>query len=131
LAASFCKSSAWKCAVRDEFLGWDAASRERGVNRITTHILTLPWVRVPELCSHVVSGITARIGEDLRRKYAQTLCTVETFVDTSRFCGTCNQAATWTYLGQTSERTRQDRTNQIQVRPRFISMRWDQRFVKN
>jgi hypothetical protein len=36
---------------------------------------------------------------------------VETFVDTSRFAGTCFQAANWILVGQTKGRGRQDRFN--------------------
>jgi hypothetical protein len=122
LACALFGSSAWKCAARDEFLGWDAPTRQRGVNRITnnTRFLILPWVRVPQLGSHVLSHITGQIRQDWRRKYGLPLCAVETFVDASRFGGICYQAANWIYLGQTTGRTRQDRTNRIQVPPKAV-----------
>jgi hypothetical protein len=41
-------------------------------------------------------------------------------VDASRFGGICYQAANWIYLGQTTGRTRQDRTNNIQVPPKAV-----------
>lgn len=122
LAAVLFGSSAWKCAARDEFLGWDAPTRERGVNRITnnTRFLILPWVRVQQLGSHLLSELTAVIPQDWRRKYGQPLCALETFVDTSRYVGTCYRAANWLYLGQTTGRTRQDRFNRIQVPPKAV-----------
>ena len=39
----------------------------------------------------------------------------ETFVDRSRFIGTCYRAANWRLLGQTTGRTRQDKDRRIQV----------------
>jgi hypothetical protein len=42
-------SAAWKCAVRDQFIGWSAAQRETRLQRVTnnTRFLILPWVQVP------------------------------------------------------------------------------------
>jgi hypothetical protein len=42
-------------------------------------------------------------------RYGHELCLVETFVDRSRFAGTCYRAANWLRLGQTQGRGRQDR----------------------
>ena len=122
LACVLFGSAAWKCAVRDQFLGWDAPSRERALNRLTnnTRFLILPWVGVSLLASHLLSQITRRLRADWHRKYAQELCAVETFVDTSRFRGTCYQAANWMYLGETTGRTRQDRFTSIQVPPKAV-----------
>ena len=40
---------------------------------------------------------------------------IETFVDRSRFKGTCYKAANWILTGQTKGRTRNDRYKTIQV----------------
>jgi hypothetical protein len=41
-------SAAWKCAVRDQFIGWSASEREGALQQITnnTRFLVLPWVVV-------------------------------------------------------------------------------------
>lgn len=50
-----------------------------------------------------------------RRKYAEALSLVESFVDTSRFAGVCYRAANWTVVGETTGRTRQDRFSRLEV----------------
>jgi Domain of unknown function (DUF4338) len=115
-------SAAWKCAVRDQFIGWTTAQREVHLQQITnnTRFIVLPWVRVSQLASHVLSQIVRRLRDDWRIKYSRPLALVETFVDTFRFTGSCYRAANWTCVGQTSGRTRQDRWNQIRVAPKWV-----------
>jgi len=115
-------SAAWKCAVRDQFIGWSAPERERALQQITNNsrFLVLPWVDVRHLASHVLSRVVRQLRADWQRKYARPLHLVETFVDTSRFVGSCYRAANWIEVGQTTGRTRQDRWNQIQVPPKRV-----------
>jgi hypothetical protein len=115
-------SAAWKCAARDTFLGWSATERETRLQQITnnTRFIILPWVRVAHLASHVLSQILKRLANDWWIKYARSLQLVETFVDASRFRGSCYRAANWLYLGQTTGRTRQDRCYTINVPPKLV-----------
>jgi hypothetical protein len=115
-------SAAWKCAVRDQFIGWSAPERERALQQITNNsrFLVLPWVDVCYLASHALSRVVRQLRADWQRKYARPLHLVETFVDTSRFVGSCYRAANWIDLGQTTGRTRQDRWNRIQVPPKRV-----------
>jgi hypothetical protein len=115
-------SAAWKCAARDTFLGWSATERETHLQQITnnTRFIVLPWVRVAHLASHVLSQILKRLAHDWWIKYARSLELVETFVDASRFQGSCYRAANWLYLGQTTGRTRQDRRYRINVPPKLV-----------
>jgi hypothetical protein len=115
-------SAAWKCASRDHWIGWSLCERELHLQQITNNsrFLILPWVQVSSLATHILSGITRRIAQDWRRKYARPLCLLETFVDVSRFEGGCYQAANWICLGQTTGRTRQDRWNRISVPPKRV-----------
>jgi hypothetical protein len=115
-------SAAWKCAARDQFIGWSGAKRQRSLQQITnnTRFLVMPWVDVRFLASHVLSQVVRHLRADWHRKYARPLHLVETFVDTSRFVGTCYRAANWIEVGQTTGRTRQDRFNQIQVPPKRV-----------
>jgi hypothetical protein len=110
-------SAAWQCAARAEFIGWSAAQRQRALQQITnnTRFLVMPWVEVRHLASHVLSRVLRQLRADWQRKYSRPLHLVETFVDTSRFVGSCYRAANWIEVGQTTGRTRQDRSNQIQV----------------
>ena len=115
-------SAAWQCAVRDQFIGWSAAERQRALQQLTnnTRFLILPWVDVRGLGSHVLSRVVRQLRADWQRKYARPLHLVETFVDPSRFAGSCYRAAQWIDLGQTTGRTRQDRWSQIQVPPKRV-----------
>jgi hypothetical protein len=110
-------SAAWKCADRDAFLGWDRPRRERNLQRLTnnTRFLIPPWVQVPHLASHVLGLIARRIRADWQAKYGHPVHALETFVDRSRFKGTCYRAANWLRLGETRGRTRNDRHTRIHV----------------
>jgi len=110
-------SAAWKCADRDGFIGWDRSRRERNLPLLTnnTRFLVLPWVQVPHLASHVLGLVARRIRGDWQAKYAHPVHALETFVDRSRFKGTCYRAANWRRLGETRGRTRNDRQRSIQA----------------
>jgi hypothetical protein len=110
-------SAAWKCADRDAFLGWDRPARERNLQLLTnnTRFLIPPWVRVPHLAGHVLGLIARRIRADWQAKYGHPVHALETFVDRSRFRGTCYRAANWLRLGETRGRTRNDREHRIRA----------------
>ena len=110
-------SAAWKCADRDGFLGWDRATRERNLQSLTnnTRFLILPWVEVPHLASHLLGLISRRIRADWLVKYGHPVHALETFVDRSRFKGSCYRAANWLWLGATRGRTRNDHAHRIQA----------------
>jgi hypothetical protein len=72
------------------------------------------------LASHVLSRVLRRLPQDWQSHYARPLELVETFVDTSRFTGACYRAANWIELGQTTGRTRNDRSNRPQVCPKAV-----------
>ena len=102
-------AAAWQCAARDQWLGWTAAQRAQHLGRVAnnTRFLLLPWVRVPQLASHILSRLSRRLAADWLAKYRQPVVLLETFVDGARFAGTCYQAANWRHLGQTTGRGRQ------------------------
>jgi hypothetical protein len=100
---------AWQCAVRDQWLGWNAAQRARHLGGIVnnTRFLMFRWVCVPDLASHVLSQGSGGISGDWQVKYGEPIWLLETFVDRQRFAGTCYGAANWICLGQTKGRGRQ------------------------
>jgi hypothetical protein len=108
-------SAAWKCADRDAYLGWDRRTRERNLQGLTnnTRFLIPGWVQVPHLASHVLGLIARRIRADWQAKYGHPVHALETFVDRSRFKGTCYRAANWLRVGQTRGRTRNDRAHRL------------------
>jgi hypothetical protein len=117
VACALFGSAAWKCADRDAFLGWDRPTREHNLQRLTnnTRFLIPGWVQVPHLASHVLGLIARRIRADWQAKYGHPVHALETFVDRSRFKGTCYRAANWLRLGETQGRTRNDRAHRIRA----------------
>lgn len=110
-------AAAWKCAPRDQWLGWGLDQRSSQLGRITnnTRFLILPWVRVPHLASHLLGVVARRIGRDWQARYGHGLDWLESFVDRERFRGSCYRAANWLCVGQTRGRSRQDRDRELQV----------------
>jgi hypothetical protein len=110
-------AAAWKTQARDQWIGWNPEERVRGIQRIANNsrFLILPWVRVPHLASHVLGLILRRLASDWQAKYAHPIHLAETFVDRSRFRGTCYRAANWICIGQTQGRSRQDRRHTLNV----------------
>lgn len=117
LACLLFGSAAWKTIPRDRFIGWNAATRQGNLKLLTnnTRFLILPWVRIANLASFILGACLRRLRSDWSARYGHDLCMVETFVDRSRFAGTCYQAANWIKLGQTKGRGRQDRHRKLKV----------------
>ncbi len=102
---------AWQSAprhlkVRDRYIGWSDEARERNVHLLAynTRFLILPWVRVEHLASHILGRMAKLVPQDWQRLYAHPIYWLETFVDTSRFRGTCYRAANWQVIGTTAGR---------------------------
>lgn len=101
-------AAAWSTRARDAHIGWTKSQREQRLQWVTnnTRFLILPWVRVPNLASHILSRVAQRVRPDWEQRYGHPIAAIETFVDLSRFKGTCYQAANWHQLGRTTGRTR-------------------------
>ena len=110
-------AAAWKAEDRDRWIGWSADIRERNLGLIcnNTRFLILDWVQVPHLASHALGACLRRLPQDWKQRYGTNIAMVETFVDTTRYIGTCYKAANWQNIGMTKGRTRQDRNNKIKV----------------
>ena len=104
-------SAAWRMAPRDQWIGWDDATRKRNLVRVVcnSRFLILPWVRVRNLASTILSRAMDVLAADWREAYGVEPLLVETLVDESRFTGTCYRAANWIALGTTTGRGRMDR----------------------
>jgi hypothetical protein len=98
---------------RDRFIGWDHEARKRNIHLLAynTRFLILPWVRVPHLASHILGRMARQVSADWQRMYGHPIHLLETFVDPSRFRGTCYLAANWTVVGETTGRGKDDQTN--------------------
>jgi len=122
LACAVWASAALKVGARDRWLGWTPAQRLAGLARVAnnTRFLILPWVRMPHLASHLLALMTRRLAADWRQRTGHPLALVESFVDETRFRGTCYRAANWLDLGPTTGRTRDDRAKKIHVTTKRI-----------
>jgi hypothetical protein len=110
LACLLWSSPAWKIAVRDYWIGWSAEQRVKNLQLIVNNsrFLMLPWVRVPGLASKILSLCARQLPEDWEAQYGCRPILFETFVDATRFRGTCYRGANWIPLGQTQGRGRMD-----------------------
>jgi hypothetical protein len=117
LACALFGAAAWKTQPRDAFIGWTAEERQAHLGRIVNNsrFLILPWVRVPELASHILGQVARRIAVDWMARYGHQVVLLETFVERGRFRGSCYRAANWICVGQTQGRTRQDRQRVLQA----------------
>ncbi|MDR1314097.1 MAG: DUF4338 domain-containing protein [Deltaproteobacteria bacterium] len=87
-AVSFC-SAAYRLGQRDLYVGWDEKTRLEYLPHLLNNnrFLILPWIRVKNLASRVLSMSIKRVREDWERQYDVEPYMVETFVDLELFCG--------------------------------------------
>jgi len=108
---------AWSSAPRhlgsrDRYIGWSAEARRRNIRFLAynTRYLILPWVHVPHLASHILGRMASQLSPEWERMYDHPMYFAETFIDPTRFRGTCYRAANWKFLGLTTGRGKNDHT---------------------
>jgi hypothetical protein len=96
-------SAAWSVKSRDSFIGWDKKTKEQRLHFVANNVrfLLLPWVNVKCLASKILALNLRSISNDWLNVYHHPLYLLETFVEQSRFKGTCYKAANWIKVGQT------------------------------
>jgi len=94
----------WRLKQREKFIGWTDAARHANLHLVVcnSRFLIVPSVQVPNLASRVLSQCLDRLADDWEERYGYQPVLAETFVDPSRFAGTCYRAANWTLVGQTA-----------------------------
>jgi hypothetical protein len=107
-------SPAWRMAVRDAWIGWEEQARRLNLQRIinNSRFLILPWVRVRNLASVILSQAMRRVAAEWEELYGVEPVLVETLVDSRRYTGGCYRAANFVLLGETTGRGRMDRYTQ-------------------
>ena len=97
---------------REQWIGWSDARRRRRLAMVANNsrFLILPGIDCPNLASRVLALCLARLSADWQQAYQHPILTVESFVDSQLFRGTCYKAQGWTLLGATKgfERSQQD-----------------------
>jgi hypothetical protein len=88
---------------RDRYVGWEDDSRATNLHLVVNNarFLILPWGRRPHLASRVLAANLRRLSRDWEQVYGHPVVLAETFVDTSRFRGTCYRASNWILVGET------------------------------
>jgi SRSO17 transposase len=103
IAALSYNRAALSVGVREEYAGWDSTQKKEYLPHVINNnrFLILPWIRVKNLASYLLSKTIKMLKKDWFSLYGRTPYMVETFVDLSRNKGVCYLAANWTYLGET------------------------------
>ena len=118
----FSASAAWALAPRDQWIGWEEKHRKKLLHLVLSQdrFLIFPWIHVPNLASHVLALATKQIADDWLRTYGYRPVLIETFVDPTRFAGTCYRAANWQCVGHTQGRGRLEPAHECRTSKKAI-----------
>jgi hypothetical protein len=107
-------ASALQLKARDQWIGWEAQTRQQQLHRVInlSRFLIRPGIRCANLASRVLGLCLRRVAEDFELRYGYRPWLVESFVEKGRYRGTCYQATNWIEVGETQGRGRQDRGHQ-------------------
>ena len=85
------------------WVGWSAEQQFRRLHLIANNsrFVILTPRRVPNLASRVLGLSLRRLSQDMQAAHGYPALLAETFVDPSRFAGTCYRASNWRSLGFT------------------------------
>lgn len=108
--------------ARDRFVGWNEATKKVGLNLVVNNsrFLILPWGRRPHLASRVLAANLRRLSRDWEEAHGHRVVLAESFVDTSRFRGTCYRASNWIHVGETKGWTRTGGTYRFNGQPKAV-----------
>jgi hypothetical protein len=96
-------AAALKCGPRDRYLGWDQPTRIENLHLVVNNVrfLVLPGQHPRHLASRILSANLRRLSRDWEAAFDHPVYLAETFVDPSRFQGTCYRASNWLLVGET------------------------------
>lgn len=103
IAALGYNRASMRVGVRDTFIGWDEKQKLDRLHQVVNNnrFLILPWIKIKNLASHLLSRTLKSLPKDWYESYGTVPFLVETFVDCTKYKGTCYLAANWKYLGTT------------------------------
>ncbi len=106
-------TAAWTLAPRDRFIGWSRRLREKNLPLVVDNprFLILPWIRIPNLGSHILALVRRQLPADWTARYKTTPVLIETFVETPRYTGAVYRASGWIRVGATQGRGRYNMNN--------------------
>ncbi|MCP3940211.1 MAG: ISAs1 family transposase [Desulfobacteraceae bacterium] len=96
-------SASKNCGAREQHIGWSGEKKYKRLFLIANNLrfLIFPWVSQKNLASKVLSLNLKRLSSDFERVHGHPVYLAETFVDESRFKGTCYKASNWIHVGYT------------------------------
>ncbi|MEA3301164.1 MAG: DUF4338 domain-containing protein, partial [Pseudomonadota bacterium] len=96
-------AAAFKNRHRDAWIGWHPALQWQRLPWVANNgrFLMLPDCHRPNLASKVLAVNLHRLSADWQAAWGHPILLAETFVDPTRFRGTCYRAAGWIPLGET------------------------------
>ena len=76
-------AAAWKCAARDQWIGWHFRNQYDRLHLVANNsrFLILPEYHYPNLASRILSLCEQRISQDWQKHFGHPLLLLETFVD--------------------------------------------------
>ena len=88
---------------RDHWIGWDIQARKKRLHLVVNNnrYLIFPWVKVKHLASKSIAMACQQLPNDWYSYHGYRPLLIETFVDTTKYKGTCYQAANWINVGKT------------------------------
>lgn len=91
-------------ACRDNYIGWKTKERKEQLKLVINNnrFLIFPWVQVKCLASKALSLTIKQIANDWEDVHGYRPVLLETFVDHTKYNGTCYQAANWQCIGKTT-----------------------------
>ncbi len=97
-------SAVLKCSSRDRWIDWSEEQKHERLQYIANNqrFLILPGASIKNLASRTLALNARRLSSDWEAVYGHPVIMAETFVDHSRFKGTCYLAAGWIPLGVTA-----------------------------
>src|SRR6516225_6901358 len=118
-------AAALKCAPRDTWIGWSSALRFRRLHLLANNarFLVLSEWRRRNVASRVLALNCKRLSQDWERYHGHPILLAETFVDPTRFRGTCYLAAGWLPLGQTLGFAKRGRGYVAHGQPKLVLVR--------
>lgn len=96
-------AAAWKCAARDQWIGWSSRLQYDRLKLVVNNsrFLILPDWHIPNLGSRILSLCQKRVARDWQDSFGHPVVLLETFVDPQLFRGTVYRAANWLQVGVT------------------------------
>ena len=95
-------AAAFKSTARDKWIGWSPEIQWQRLKFIANNMRFLVLVRIKNLASRILSFTLRRLSQDWEVIYGHPIVLAESFVDRTKFKGTCYRAAGWRSLGTTS-----------------------------